>query len=257
MGALAKAMRVWKPVLAAALAVAACGPKTGLPGSGATPTPSPGASPRPAVVAEYPNARLLVTPQGGITLKPGDQVVIDLPTEKGFEPWSHPRAMDLNVMAPLYPPVAGTDRTAFTAMAPGTTRLEANTTPECKPPTPLPTGQGYACPAIARVWDLDVTVAGGGRGPTSILVEGLFDEGFTLRLRAGDRVTLPADLTDATDSNPAVLAPLGRGADGTQRFSARAAGTATLTAQTDLPCMHSHPACEIATRLMLLVVTVS
>ena len=257
MGALAKAMRVWKPALAAALLIAACGPRTGAPGGGATPTPSPSATASPAVIAEYPNARLLVDPQGGITLKPGEQVVIDLPTEKGFEPWSHARTFDLNVVAPLYPPVSGTDRTAFVAMASGTTRLEANTTPECKPPTPLPTGQGYACPAIARVWDLDVTVTSGGRGPTSILAEGPFEEGFRLRLRTGDQVTLPANLTEANDSNPAVLAPLGRASDGTQTFSAKAAGTATLTAETDLPCMHVQPACEIATMLMRLVVTVS
>lgn len=245
-------------VLAAATWLVACGPRAGLPGGSATPTPTASAS--PGIFTEYPGARVLRDPADTLRLRTGDEVVIELSTERNFEPWAGVRSADPNLVAPLYPPVTarpGVTATALVALAAGSVRLEATTTPKCTPPTPLPTGEGWACPALARVWELDVEVAPGSRGAASVLAEAQGEPGFVLHLRAGDSLTLPAGLTDARNSAPDVLAPLGRRADGTQGFRTTAAGTAELTAETDPPCRHARPPCMIATMLYRLTVVVS
>jgi hypothetical protein len=67
-----------------------------------------------------------------------------------------------------------------------------------------------------------------------------------VHLKVHDRLTLPAALTQAADSDPAVLAPSPRNADRTQTFTAAGPGQATLSALTDAPCLHARPACMIA-----------
>src|SRR5207245_2850689 len=114
-------------LIAVLVGAAACGPRPPAPGVSGTPTPSPAASASPQVTSEYPGAKVLVDPKGAITLQPGDEVVIELSTESGFEPWGPLRTPDLNVIAPLYPPVAQagrSGRTALVALGPGSAKLE-------------------------------------------------------------------------------------------------------------------------------------
>lgn len=144
--------------------------------------------------------------------------------------------MDLDTIAVLYPPVAGQSGYtvgAFLALNPGTTQLQAYTTPVCTPATPLPSGQGYACPALARVWNLQVTVSVHQRGAASI------DAGIptvsTLHVQAGDAVILGPNLTPLSITPAGILSVVVTNRDGTQTVTAAASGSAEVTATTALP----------------------
>lgn len=223
-----------------------------------SPTPSPSAPASPSPTGVYPKARVLVDPAGTLTLKTGDQIVIVITTQTGFQPWSGVSSDDFDIVAPLYPPVAsstGSTKMALTALGPGHTTLRSSTTPVCRPPSPLPPGQGYACPMIARVWSLDVTVSVGPREPTSIEFPLPYGP-RSIHLLVGDQLTLLPGLTDAHISPPGPVESRGRNSDGSQTLAAVAPGTVVVVATTDAPCLHAVPACMIAVMELRLEVVV-
>lgn len=235
--------------------MAGCGAAAGIQPS---PTPSPIPSPAPSPVGVYPKARVLTDPSGPLMLKPGDQLVIVLSTQTGYQAWGGMSSDDLDVVAPLYPPVAssaGSTSIALIALGSGHTTLHSYSTLNCVPPSPLPSGVAYACPAIARTWSLDVTVAGGVRDPASI--EFTIPYGpRTIHLLVGDQLTLAPGLTDASVSPSAAIVVRGRNPDGSQTLVAVAPGTAVLVASSDAPCLHSVPACMIAVMELRLQIVV-
>ncbi len=228
---------------------AACGPHLSTP-AGEVPTPSPSTTPSPA--AAYPSAQVLTDPTGTLHVKVGDQFTILLTKLSGFAAWGPVVSQSDNVR-PLYPPAA--TGSAFEALDAGSAVLSASTSPQCKPPTALPSGEGYACPALARIWTLNVEIAAGTRGPAAYSI-GSGPRDAPLHAIVGDRLTVGPDLSQLQIQPGGILDYAGVNPDRTQTMVAVGAGTAVVTGVSQPPCLKSHPPCMVAQMEYRLEVTV-
>lgn len=240
----------------ALVALASCGARSG---EGPSPSPTPSPSVRSTTSpTSYPNARTLRDPSGSIQLQRGDEVVIELSSQAGFEPWGPIASLDADTIAALYPPVAaapGHTTAALLALNAGSTQLQASTMPVCTPAASLPPGQGVACPAIARVWSLQVTVSMHERRSASI--DAGIPTASTLHVQAGDALTFGPNLTPLSITPAAILSTPVTNGDGTQTVTAAARGSAEVTATTHYPCEDARPPCLPADRMIRLLVIVS
>jgi hypothetical protein len=131
-------------VLAAFLALSACGSVGGGTGSAASPSTNPGLN-FDLAISEKDHAA---------TLRVGQKLEVVLHATSGMANWTPPKSSDASVLAPLVNPAASAARgvtlAAFQAMAPGEVEITSNSSPVC------PSGQ--ACPMYIAVYSVKVTI---------------------------------------------------------------------------------------------------
>jgi phage tail protein X len=131
-------------VLAAALALTACGTVGVGTGSGPTPSTNPGLN-FDTAVSEKDHAA---------TLRVGQKLEVVLHAASGMANWTQPSSSDTSILTPVVNPAAtaarGVTLAAFQAMAPGLVEITSNDSPAC------PVGQ--ACPMYVQVYSVKVTI---------------------------------------------------------------------------------------------------
>jgi len=138
-------MKKFLVVLAAALALTACGSVSAGTGSPPSPTTNPGGLHFDVTVTEKDRAA---------TLRVGQTLEVALHANTGMDNWTQVRSSDQAVLVPTVNPAAtamrGVTLAAFKAMAPGEAEITAYASPSCSP--------GQACPMYVAVWSVKVTV---------------------------------------------------------------------------------------------------
>ena len=138
-------MKKFLVVLAAALALTACGSVSAGTGSPPSPTTNPGGLHFDVTVTEKDRAA---------TLRVGQTLQVVLHANTGMDSWTQVRSTDESILVPIVNPAAtaarGVTLSAFKALAPGEADITAYASPTC------PAGQ--ACPMYVQVYTVRVTV---------------------------------------------------------------------------------------------------
>jgi hypothetical protein len=138
-------MKKFLVVVAAGLALTACGSVSAGTGSLPTPSPNQGGLHFDVVVTEQDKTA---------TLRVGQTLEVVLHANTGMDSWAQVKSTNESILAPIVNPAAtavrGVTLSAFKAIAPGEVDITAYASPTC------PAGQ--ACPMYVQVYTVRVTV---------------------------------------------------------------------------------------------------